>query len=312
MVPEKPFKYIKKIDKDHDGQRIDNYLISCYKGVPKSRLYRAIRKGEVRVNKGRVRQTDRLQAGDEIRLPPLKTVQSKKTLSKIRDFDLKWLENKIIFEDGALLVVDKPAGLAVHGGTGVGHSLLDFLTQLRPNQYFRLVHRLDQATSGCILIAKSREVLLDLQQQFKDRKVEKNYKALVLGRVERPKLTMRTKLEKHRDGESGVRVIASQEGKEAVSHFYIDRLFDKTTLLSVNIETGRMHQIRFQAAEMGHAILGDVKYGDVKSNKRFEKAGIGGLHLHCHQMAFLYKDKRLKFEAPLPDWAKDPFRLDKQ
>lgn len=303
MDTEKSSKYLKSITRDHDGQRVDNYLITHYKGVPKARLYRAIRKGEVRVNKKRVKQTDRLNTGDAIRLPPLTTSQGKKTLTKIRDIDLKWIENNIIFEDDGLLVMNKPAGLAVHGGTGVGHSLLDFLSQARPNQFLRLVHRLDQATSGCILIAKSRQVLLDLQQQFKDHKVEKLYRALVIGRVDKPKMTIRTKLKKDRDGKTGVKVIESPDGKLAVSHFEVMGHKDSDTLLSIKIETGRMHQIRYQAASIGHPIVGDPKYGDQAANRLAEKQAQSGLHLHCEQMSCFYADRVMRFKAPLPSWA---------
>jgi 23S rRNA pseudouridine955/2504/2580 synthase len=305
MDTEKSPKYLKTITKDHDGQRIDNYLITHYKGVPKARLYRAIRKGEVRVNKKRVKQTDRLSDGDEVRLPPLTTSQGKKTLTKIRDIDLKWLENNIIYEDDGLLVINKPAGLAVHGGTGVGHSLLDFLSHARPNQFLRLVHRLDQATSGCILIAKSRQVLLDLQQQFKDHKVEKLYRALVIGKLDKPKTTIRTKLKKDRDGKTGVRVVESPDGKLAVSHFEVLGNKGGNTLLSIRIETGRMHQIRYQAASIGHPIVGDPKYGDQAVNRLAEKKGRPGLHLHCQQMSISYYNEKQSFVACLPEWAID-------
>jgi 23S rRNA pseudouridine955/2504/2580 synthase len=302
-MEEESQKYVRIINGDHDGQRVDNYLITYYKGVPKSRLYRAIRKGEVRVNKKRVKQTDRLVSGDSIRLPPLTMSSQTKTLSTIKDIDLDWLEKTILFEDDGLIVMDKPAGLAVHGGTGVGHSLLDFLAQVRPNQYLRLVHRLDQGTSGCILIAKNRETLLDLQQQFKDHKVQKNYKAIVVGKVTWPQMTMKTKLEKQRDGETGVRVVESDDGKEAVSHFYLEKNSDVLSLLNITIETGRMHQIRFQAAKLGHPILGDDKYGQIAANARARKNGFPGLHLHCFEMGFVHGGKSILIRAPKLAWA---------
>jgi 23S rRNA pseudouridine955/2504/2580 synthase len=306
----KPAKYLKLIDKDHDGQRVDNYLITYYKGVPKSRLYRAIRKGEVRVNKKRIKQTDRLLSGDLIRLPPLKTSQDKKTLSKMRGVDLKWLEKSILFEDDDLMVLNKPPGLAVHGGTGVGLSLLDFLMQVRPNQYLRLVHRLDQATSGCILIAKSRQALLELQLQFKEHRVEKNYLALVSGKLKKSEMTLITKLKKERDGKTGVRMISAPEGKEAVSHFSVEKQQGNTALLSIAIETGRMHQIRFQVAEIGHPIVGDPKYGNPKVNAAAKEAGFAGLHLHCSKMVFDYKDKRLALVALSPRWVAESALID--
>jgi 23S rRNA pseudouridine955/2504/2580 synthase len=302
-MEEESQKYVRIINSDHDGQRVDNYLITHYKGVPKARLYRAMRKGEVRVNKKRVKQTDRLVSGDKIRLPPLIMSSQTKALSTIKDIDLSWLEKTILFEDDGLIVIDKPAGLAVHGGTGVGHSLLDFLAKVRPNQYLRLVHRLDQGTSGCILIAKSRDTLLDLQQQFKDHKVQKNYKAIVIGKVSWPQMTMKTKLEKQRDGETGVRVIESEDGKEAVSHFYLEKQSEPLSLLSITIETGRMHQIRFQAAKLGHPILGDDKYGDVATNARAQKKGYPGLHLHCFEMGFTYGGKDVLMQSLKPVWA---------
>ena len=302
-MEEESQKYVRIINSDHDGQRVDNYLITHYKGVPKARLYRAIRKGEVRVNKKRVKQTDRLISGDKIRLPPLTMSSQTKTLSTIKDIDLDWLEKCILFEDDGLMVINKPAGLAVHGGTGVGHSLLDFLAQVRPNQYLRLVHRLDQGTSGCILIAKNRETLLDLQEQFKDHKVQKNYKAIVIGKVTWSQMTMKTKLEKQRDGETGVRVVESEDGKEAVSHFHLEKQCNLLSLLSITIETGRMHQIRFQAAKLGHPILGDDKYGDKAANARAEKNGFSGLHLHCFEMGFTYGGNAMLMRSPKLVWA---------
>ncbi len=301
-MEEESQKYIQIINGDHDGQRVDNYLITHYKGVPRSRLYRAIRHGEVRLNKKRIKQTDRVRLGDRIRLPPLLTSVSQKVLSAIKDIDLDWLKKSILFEDDGLIVIDKPAGLAVHGGTGVGHTLLDFLSQVRPNQYLRLVHRLDLATSGCILIAKSREALLDLQHQFKDHKVHKCYKALVVGKFEWAQKSIRTKLEKQRDGQTGVRVIASQTGKEAISHFFLEKQNHEFSLVTVKIETGRMHQIRFQAAQLGYPILGDTKYGLATKDRTVPKGVFVGLHLHCSEMGFFYGGMNRVITAPNPIW----------
>jgi 23S rRNA pseudouridine955/2504/2580 synthase len=294
-------KYTVVIDAAHDGQRIDNYLMSQYKGVPKARLYRALRKGEVRINKKRSKQTDRIHKGDAVRLPPLKTRKQVQPLPKHVEKDLHWLKSAILFEDEGLLVIDKPAGLAVHGGTGVGISLLPLLKALYPDQYLRLVHRIDRATSGCLLIAKSRAVLLDLQNQFREHSIEKSYQALCFGQMSVEQLPRSSYLTKVRDGESGVKMFEAHAGQLAESVLYKDQVGECVSNLSVKITTGRMHQIRVHCAAVGLPILGDIKYGDAKANAMLASHGVKRMFLHAHQITIDYDNQPRQFIAPLPE-----------
>ena len=295
-------KYTIEIDENHDGQRIDNYLISYYKGVPKSRIYKAIRKGEVRINKKRIKQTDRIHQGDFVRVPPLKTAENKLVILDKNKLDLSWLDAAILYEDEGLMAINKPAGLAVHGGSGVKASLVDYLKVIRPNQYLKLVHRLDKATSGCILIAKNRQALLDLQQLFKDKKVQKHYVALAVGQMKKGECTVRSYLSKVRHGESGVKIIETADGKLAISHIRIREIGRTLTLLDVKIETGRMHQIRVHCQSKKVPILGDEKYGNHQINGLATKSKFTGMHLHCSQMSFPYKGQLLTVKAQNPLW----------
>lgn len=290
------------IDDAHAGQRLDNFLISQLKGLPKSRIYRLLRKGEVRVNKSRCKPDYRLESGDELRLPPIRLAQRAEVQSNRAD--LTWLENAIVYEDEALLVVNKPSGLAVHGGSGISLGLIEVLRQLRPKaRFLELVHRLDRDTSGLLLVAKKRSALVDLHAQLRSSDVDKRYLALLQGRwqgkarmVQAPLLKTRT-----RSGERMVRV--ADEGKAARSRIVPQQLYADASLVEVRIYTGRTHQVRVHCAHSGHAIAGDEKYGDPVFNRQMKQIGLKRLFLHASRMRLRHPvtGEKLELETPLPD-----------
>jgi 23S rRNA pseudouridine955/2504/2580 synthase len=287
------------ITENEAGQRIDNFLLRRLKGVPKSRIYRIIRKGEVRVNKKRIKAEYKLQLGDSLRIPPVQ-MEEKKPLSKAPDYLLKLVKKSIIFEDEHLIAVDKSSGLAVHGGSHSELGLIEILRQLRSDlPYLELVHRLDMETSGVLLIAKSRQMLQALHELFRDaHRIEKHYTALVAGEWRGGKQEVTDKLERKQDRDQKVQV--SDEGKESTSIFTPIKHYKNATLMDVQILTGRMHQIRTQLAHLEHPIIGDTMYGDKKINSYFEKHyGSKRLFLHASSLSFEIEDKKYKFEAPL-------------
>ncbi len=268
------------IDADHDGQRIDNFLITFCKGVPKSRIYRAVRKGEVRVNKKRVKPEYRLQRGDELRVPPLRVPEPDEKPKAGRQL-LQSLEERILSETPELIVINKLSGIPVHGGTGVSLGLIEALRQMRPQQKFmELVHRLDRETSGCLLIAKKRRMLLELHQLLTRKKVTKQYIALLKGDWQGGRCEVDAPLLKYQrvSGERFVRV--SDEGKPALTRFRPLLRLPGATLVEASPVTGRTHQIRVHAQHLGHPIAGDEKYGDEAFNKRLRKIGLRRLFLH--------------------------------
>ncbi|MDG2018723.1 MAG: 23S rRNA pseudouridine(955/2504/2580) synthase RluC [Porticoccaceae bacterium] len=289
------------VDAEYDGQRLDNFLIRLLKGVPKSRIYRLLRKGEVRVNKGRVKADTRLKAGDIIRVAPIRTAQpqsSEMPGSQMR----KRLNDSIVFEDDGIIVIDKPSGIAVHGGSGVSFGVIEGLRADRPeSRFLELVHRLDRETSGCLMLAKSRAVLVHLQQQMQKKQIKKTYQALVMGRWPKGKSTINAPLKKNTlsSGERMVRVDA--EGKASVTHFKIAETFDQATLLDIRLETGRTHQIRVHCQFSGQAIAGDPKYGDSIFNQNMRGQGLKRLFLHANSLEFMHpiSDERISVDAPL-------------
>lgn len=289
------------IDKEAQGQRLDNFLIKQLKGVPKARIYRALRKGEVRVNKGRVKPEYRLQAGDQVRLPPLRVAQPKKTATPHLAM-AQLLEERILYEDASLLIIAKPSGMPVHGGTGVSMGLIEALRAIRPqHKLLELVHRLDRDTSGCLVIAKKRALLVELHHLLTQRKVSKRYLALVKGRwpdavrkVDKPLLKNVL-----RSGERLVNV--SDQGKPAITHFRVLKTYKDTTLMIVQPLTGRTHQIRVHAAVMGHPIGGDSKYGDVEFNKQMRRLGLKRLFLHAAGIQFKLPDRDIQMCAVLEE-----------
>ncbi len=275
------------VDEGSDQQRVDNFLVKKCKGVPKTRLYRAIREGEVRVNKRRISADYRLKVGDLVRIPPLRRPQEKPVIDiKKAHRRLKDLEKEIIFEDQDILVLNKPAGLAVHGGSGVMLGVIETLRLLRPHaKMLELVHRLDRDTSGCLLVSKKSSINKKLQAQFKDKTVKKTYLMLVHGRCEFNQQNVDLPL--LRDvlisGERMVKV--NPNGKESVTQFKVIKRFKNATLLAARPLTGRTHQLRVHAKAIGHPIIGDTKYGDRDLDKLLKGPSKHRLYLHAASLS---------------------------
>jgi 23S rRNA pseudouridine955/2504/2580 synthase len=286
---------------DDAGQRLDNFLLRLLGGVPRSVVYRVVRKGEVRVNGGRVPVSYRLEAGDRVRVPPVRhdrdTGSGESTGAPPPARELERLEARILFEDRRLLVLDKPAGMAVHGGSGIRFGVIEALRRLRPlERSLELVHRLDRDTSGCLLVAKKRSVLRGLHEGLRARTVDKRYLALARGdwqygehRVDAPLLTSQ-----RRGGERFVTV--DPAGKAARTMFRPVQLFGEWSLLEVTLETGRTHQIRVHAAHAGHPLAGDARYAP---DERVPP-GLSRLFLHAHSIAFDWPDTGEPFHASAP------------
>ena len=290
-----------EIDSRHAGQRLDNFLIGVLKGVPKTHVYRVLRRGEVRINKGRARPDYRLQEGDVVRVPPVR-MAVRTVAAPTAPGRVEWLEGRVLYEDEALLAIDKPAGLAVHGGSGVSLGLIEALRVLRPHSRFlELVHRLDRETSGCLLVAKKRAALLALHAQLREEGMGKRYLALVRGRW-RQRRRVEAALEKNqlRSGERMVRV--SPEGKSSASIFTPKENFKDATLVEIELLTGRTHQARVHAAHSGHPIAGDDKYGDAAFNKAMRERGLSRLFLHAAELEFSHpvNGSTMRILAPLP------------
>lgn len=290
------------IDTEADGQRIDNFLIKTLKGVPKSYIYRILRKGEVRVNKKRIKPDYRLASGDQLRLPPVRVAERDE--ARPAEGVLKWVAERILYQDKDLMVVNKPSGLAVHGGSGVNYGLIEALRALYPQEKgLELVHRLDRDTSGCILIAKKRSVLAELHRQVRDNQMEKVYLCLVRGHWPRRRTKVDLPLLKNTlsSGERMVRV--DPAGKPSVSLMAIEQIYHDCTLLRVTLETGRTHQIRVHTAHSGHPIAGDPKYGDDEFNKHMKSLGLKRLFLHAAHLGFTHpgSGEVMSIEAPLDE-----------
>lgn len=274
------------VDAEYAGQRIDNFLLARLKGVPKSLVYRILRKGEVRVNKKRAKPDYKLQAGDLVRIPPVRVTTATPLPSAKLD-SVQQLESQVLYEDDVLLVLNKPAGMAVHGGSGLQFGLIESLRALRPGaKHLELVHRLDRETSGCILISKRRSALRDLHEQLREKKMDKQYYALVRGQWQQHVSMVSAPLLKNtlKSGERVVRVDAA--GKESQTRFRISERFADCTLVEASPVTGRTHQIRVHALHAGHPIAYDSKYGDQAFDEKLSGSGLQRLFLHAHQLRF--------------------------
>ena len=285
------------------GQRIDNFLRAQLKGVPKTLIYRILRKGEVRVNKGRIKPEYKLQAGDVVRVPPLRLAERDEPAPLAQGL-LERLEAAIVYEDKALIVLNKPAGIAVHGGSGLNYGVIEAFRQLRPEaKEIELVHRLDRDTSGLLMIAKKRSMLRHLHEALRGDGVDKCYLALVRGNWPAAKKQVRAPLMKNnlRSGERMVEV--NVEGKDALTEFRVLRRFgDFATLVEASPITGRTHQIRVHAKHAGHSIAGDSKYGDEEFTREIRELGGKRLFLHAHSLQVkLPEGNILKVEAPVDD-----------
>lgn len=291
------------VSADEEGQRLDNYLVTRLKGVPKSAVYRVIRKGEVRVNKGRARPERRLQEGDQVRVPPLRLAESPPPAVPGQSL-VHHLQHAVLHDTDGLLVVNKPAGLAVHGGSGVSLGLIEALRQMPGNGGFlELVHRLDRETSGCIMIARKRSVLKLFQEALRQREgIRKTYLALVQGAWPKGVSLVEVPLKRfvQNNGERIVRV--HQEGKESTTRFTIVERFRDATLVEAAPITGRTHQIRVHAQHQGHPLVGDDKYGDTPLNLALREHGSRRLFLHAARLEMAIPEwESFSVQAPLPD-----------
>lgn len=305
--PARPAVQTVEIDEGSQGQRLDNFLVKLLKGVPKTHVYRVIRSGEVRVNKGRAAADTRLALGDQVRVPPVRVAEKTAgPAAPAREFP-------VVHEDEHLIAVNKPAGVAVHGGSGVSSGVIEQLRQARPTaKFLELVHRLDKETSGLLLIAKKRSALVALQDQFRSRETGKTYAALVVGAWPAKRKVIDVPLHKFltAEGERRVRTVHEddEDGRRSITLVKVVQPYADFTLLDVTIKTGRTHQIRVHLAHEGHPIVGDEKYGDFAVNKAVARGDavhgerFGRMFLHARRLRFEHpaSGETLELEAPLP------------
>jgi 23S rRNA pseudouridine955/2504/2580 synthase len=287
------------ISTEQAGQRIDNFLLRHLKGVPKSRIYRLLRKGEVRVNKGRIKPEYRLKSGDQVRIPPVRVSESKPAAPSGQS--LQRLAEAILYEDERLLVLNKPAGMAVHGGSGLSYGVIEALRALRPQApYLELVHRLDRDTSGCLLIAKRRSELRSLHTLLRKGEVDKHYLLLAKGDWKQGPYRVSAALKKNllRGGERMVHV--DEDGKTALTQFRFLQSYAAASLMEAELKTGRTHQIRVHAAHAGHPLAGDEKYGDADFNRQMRSLGLKRLFLHAHTVAFEDHERHRNIHVSAP------------
>jgi len=289
---------ILEVGEESAAQRIDNFLLRRLKGVPKSHVYRVLRSGEVRVNSGRVKPDYRLQHGDRIRVPPVRVAdRTAKPAARPQEFP-------VVFEDPALLVIDKPAGVAVHGGSGVSFGVIESLRAARPEaKMLELAHRLDRDTSGLLVVAKKRSALVELHRMLRDGEVEKVYVAIVKGVPAKKQFDIRESLHKHVTASGERRVSVKEDGVSAVTKVRMLQKSGNFSLLEVRLMTGRTHQIRVHLAHAGHPVLGDDKYGDFELNRALARQGVKRLMLHARRLAFRHplEGKPIRVESGLPD-----------
>ncbi len=288
-----------RVDESVSGQRIDNYLLRICKGVPKSHVYRILRSGEVRVNGGRVGPTYRLAEGDEVRIPPVRLAEPVASGPTPAGKPLP-----VIYEDDALIVVDKPSGKAVHGGSGVSYGVIEQLRSQRPEaRMLELAHRIDRETSGLLIIAKRRPALTALHDMMREGRVQKRYLTLVAGRWPNPLQHIKEPLFKYLTPEGERRVRVSSDGKASHSIVRLVRRWARFSLLEVELMTGRTHQIRVHLAHVGFPLCGDDKYGDFALNKALEAEGLKRMFLHAAQLGFVHplSGERIALQSELPD-----------
>ncbi len=285
-----------EVGEEAAGQRIDNFLLRLAKGVPKSHVYRILRSGEVRVNKGRIGADYRLNEGDVVRIPPIRVAATTKSTAPARDFDL-------VFEDDALIILDKPSGVAVHGGSGVSFGVIEQLRRARPQaKFLELAHRLDRETSGLLIVAKKRAALIRLHDMFRDGAISKRYFALVRGRWLNPMQHVKLPLHKYLADDGERRVSVAAGGKEAHSIVRLKTRWENFSLVEVELKTGRTHQIRVHLSHLGFPIAGDDKYGDFALNRELQKAGLKRMFLHAATLSLRHpvSAQPVAVEALLP------------
>lgn len=300
------------VSEDEQGQRLDNFLLKICKGVPKSHVYRILRSGEVRVNRKRVDAAYRLQLGDVLRIPPVRIAQKNEAIAEeiVAGAEFK-TALPILYEDEALLVIDKPAGIAVHGGSGVSFGVVEALRRQRPAaKFLELAHRLDRETSGVLLLAKKRSALVALHDMFRDgglangkRGADKRYLVLVKGRWMDPVRHVKLPLFKYLLDSGERRVRVAEQGKPSHTVFRLLARWENFSLLEAELKTGRTHQIRVHLAHLGYPIAGDEKYGDFAVNKLLLKSGLKRMFLHAWKMRFAHplSGEALALEAAVPD-----------
>jgi len=285
------------VGEEEAGQRIDNYLLARLKGVPKTHIYRILRSGEVRINSRRVEASQRVVSGDRIRVPPVRVAE--------RDDEIPAPHYRlpILFEDEHFLAIDKPSGLAVHGGSGIAHGVIESLRAMRPDaKFLELVHRLDRETSGVLLVAKRRSALTALHELLRTRDMDKRYLVAVRGRFRNEMQRVKAALAQRVNAAGEKRVSVSQDGQEAETVFRRMGRGAEVSLLEAELLTGRTHQIRVHLAHLKHPVLGDDKYGDFELNKRLRKEGLRRMFLHAASLGLAHPatGEALRLEAPLP------------
>jgi 23S rRNA pseudouridine955/2504/2580 synthase len=291
-----------QVPADRAGQRLDNFLLGQLKGAPRSLIYRILRTGEVRVNGGRAKPDTRLEGGETVRIPPVRLAEPEAPQEAPRS-QLERIRDSIVFEDRALLALDKPSGIATHGGSGISFGAIELLRQLRPGEPLELVHRLDRDTSGLLVVAKKRSALTELQRLIREGKLEKRYLTLLVGDIGQKPFSVNAPLRKFelQGGERMVRV-DPVEGKASLSHFRRLAVHGGHSYTEVRIDTGRTHQIRVHAQHSGHPVAMDEKYGEREANRLLKAAGLKRLFLHATSLKFALKDgtEPYALSAPLP------------
>ena len=290
-----------KVDESSEGQRIDNFLASHFKGVPKSHLYRILRTGEVRVNSGRVDAARKLLLGDEVRIPPLRVAEPVPKMLVLPKGGIRLLDH-VLYRDDAIIILNKPAGMAVHGGSGVSFGVIEQLRMELPEcRFLELAHRLDRETSGALILACKRSALVKLHDMFRENRINKRYLALVYGQWKTPVQHVKVALHKYLNGDGERRVMVSADGKSAHTLFRLRESWPDYALLEAELKTGRTHQIRVHLAHTGFPIAGDDKYGDFTRNRELAKNGLKRMFLHAWRIEFAHPltDAPIVIEVPL-------------
>ncbi len=299
-ITDRPQVYTLSVDQDYEQQRLDNFLFRELKGVPKSKVYQMIRKGEVRVNKKRIKPDYRLQSGDQIRIPPVRQSQAQQEVW-VESTKTQEIEKRILFEDDGLIILNKPAGWAVHGGSGISLGIIEALRVSRPKKTLELVHRLDRGTSGCLMIAKKRSVLKRLNEALKEGEVRKTYVALVSGPWSKRTTLVDQPLLKRELPEGGRMVKVDSRGKAAKTKFQLLISNPQVSLIRAMPITGRTHQIRVHCQYAGHSIIGDEAYGSAILDRAVKGWGVNGMCLHAYQLELPDEEgKKMQITAPLP------------
>ena len=284
------------IGPDQEGQRVDNYLRKMLPGVPNSLIYKIIRDGQVRINSGRIKPLYKLKNKDIVRIPPVSIDLKPQSLSKSLIKDIKKI---ILYENDDFMVIDKPAGIAVHSGSKIKNDIMSSLRSIEKYKSLSLVHRLDQNTSGCLILAKNYQSASKLGKVFQSGMVEKNYLSLLSGALNGDKVAVEQPIIRNKDNRSNS-VSISKDGKDAFSYIMLIKQYKECCLVDIKIETGRMHQIRVHASSINQPVCGDTKYGDVGVNKRMRDYGLGRMFLHAKKISFFYNGKHT-IESPTPE-----------